>query len=93
MANLTGKGGFGENPQNINRAGHTRPNSQFQKLFEKKMPLEDLVSKLADLVKGGDKQAVFYSLDRFFGKAKETKEIDLPQGIEITIKGERKNKN
>ena len=89
MANKTGKGGFGENPQNINRNGNVIKSAEFRRLFEAKMSLEELVGKLAELVNKGDRHAVFYSLDRFFGKAKETKEIDVPTGIEITIKGER----
>jgi hypothetical protein len=85
------KGGFQDNPQNINRKGAPKKNSQFCDQFLKKMSGEKLINYLIKHIEGGSEKAVFYTIDRVYGKIKEQIDVEVPAGIEITIKGERKD--
>jgi len=87
--NPTGKGGFKDHPELINKKGNVSRSEEFRQLFKKHMSEEELLKCLEELCAKGDKHAITYTVDRFFGKTKETIEHELPEEIHITIKGDR----
>ena len=50
-----------------------------------------IASAVAGCIKSGNWTQINYMFDRLFGKATEKKEIDVPQGIEITYTNKTKS--
>jgi len=81
MANAKGKGGFGENPQNINKAGKPKGIQQIPDILRKigeeegtqdgKSKLDVIMYKVYQYALEGKPWAVQFIADRTEGKAKE----------------------
>ena len=95
--NHTGKGGFGDNPQNINRGG--RPKDPFSGIIEAKLQeargdktrAEAICEQIVAAAEGGERWAIEYLYDRFAGKPRQSLEvagdIERPIGIQIVRYG------
>ena len=81
MANAKGKGGFGENPQNINKAGKPKGIQQIPDILRKigdeegtadgKSKLDVIMNKVFQFALEGKPWAVQFIADRTEGKALE----------------------
>ena len=87
--NATGKGGFGEQPQYINRNGRPPKDQSVTDLLRETVNKQDLVDKLVEIaVEKGDIQALKYAIDRMDGKPTETVHNlmqQLPDVIEVDL--------
>lgn len=89
MPNPTGKGGFGDHPELINRGG--RPKDTFTPILQEKYADEAavraLVEKLHEMALAGNMQAMAYVMDRFLGKPRQAMEVsgDVNTAVGLTI--------
>ena len=91
--NPTGRGGFADNPQNINRSG--RPKDPFTTIIQDKLAEAREGRTRADIIceqivaaaETGERWAIEYLYDRFAGKARQSLEVagDLERPIGIAI--------
>jgi hypothetical protein len=91
--NPTGKGGFKEHPELINKGG--RPKDVFTPLLAKKYAdtvcAQEVVDKLHELAADGNMTAIAYIVDRFLGKPRQAVEVsggDEPVGLIFVNPGE-----
>jgi hypothetical protein len=89
MANAKGKGGFGENPQNINKAGKPKGIQQIPDILRKigdeegtadgKSKLDVIMNKVFQFALEGKPWAVQFIADRTEGKALDRIEATINQ--------------
>ena len=87
--NATGKGGFGDQPQYINRDGRPKKGESVTDLLRETVDKQALVDKLVEIaIEKGDIQALKYAIDRMDGKPTETVHNlmqNLPDVIEVDL--------
>ena len=83
------KGGFSDNPQNINRKGRPKKRQSVTELLDETVDKHTLVQKLIELAtEKDDIAALRYAIDRLDGKPTETVHNlnqQLPDVIEIDL--------
>lgn len=81
--NASGKGGFGDHPEHINRNGAPKKEDSYTQALREKLEPEELAEKLKWHIEQGSLAALKYAIDRFDGKPRETLEtiIETPRVI------------
>ena len=91
--NPTGRGGFQDHPEHINKGG--RPKDIFSPLLTRKYESEEtaqeIIDKLHEMAKDGNMTAIAYVMDRFLGKPRQAVEVsggENPIGLIFVNPGE-----
>ena len=85
MANRTGKGHFKKGDPRINRKGRPPGSTEYTDLLRKKMPPDDFIKRVVELIQEGNEQIIKHVYDRLEGKVPDKHELTGEDGKDLSI--------